>query len=112
VQKHSIPENFLPHSFFGRLGLGLLSSGATAFAGVFLYALVIGPFGRTWVERCVRLGMGEVCAAIVAVGVCGLVWSIATPEWLPEIAWRFARRLMILGLIPVAMLAGMALMSL
>jgi hypothetical protein len=112
VQKNSIPENFLPRSFVGRLGLGLLSSAATAFAGVFLYALITGPFGRTWIERFIRLGMGELFAAIFAVGMCGLIWSVATPEWLPELAWRFARRLVILGLIPVIVLGAMAVMSL
>ncbi len=99
-----VPANFLPRSVGGRVVLGLLSAPAIPFAGVFLYALAVGPGGATPAGRVVRLAMGDLFATLLAVGCCGLVWAVAAPPWLAGPAWRYGRRLTLLALVPFAIL--------
>jgi hypothetical protein len=98
---------FLPTSAAGRSVLMVLSGGAVAFAGLFLYALVVGPVGQTWGEWLVRIGLGEFFAALFATGCVGLAWSVAAPSWLPPVAWRVGRWMAVCLLIPWAILLGL-----
>lgn len=101
-------HDMLPQSIGERIILGMLCAGAVPFAAVFLYALTIGPMGATWAERLIRVALWEFFAALLVVGLCGLVWAVAAPSWLRPVTERWAMRLMLLALVPPVILFGLA----
>ncbi len=85
----------------------MLSAPFIPFSAVFLYALMRGPRGIKWSEWLIRVALGEFFTALFVVSTLGLIWAIAMPGWLPQLAFRFARRLMLLALLPLLILAAM-----
>ena len=105
-----VPPNLLPHSLAGRLALGLLSAIYIPPSGLFLFALTFGrPALRSWGDWLARVALWEFFAALLGVSVCGLIWAVAAPRWLPPLAYRCARHLCLTALIPFLILAGMLL---
>src|SRR5881392_2330246 len=102
-----VAQNFLPRSHIGRAILLVLSVSAIAFAGMFLFALAVGPAGRSWGERLLRVGMGEFFAALFATGWAGLVWAVGAPGWLPAVARRVGQWMAVCLLIPWAIMFGL-----
>ena len=107
MNRQQIPGNFLPHDFIGRLALGLLSAIFIPPSAVFLFAFTFAPAAATWGWWLVRISLWEFFAALLAASVCGLIWAVAAPKWLPVYALRYSRRLGLLALVPFVILAGM-----
>jgi hypothetical protein len=106
------PDNFLPRNFAGRFLLGVRSSPFVPFSAVFLYALTLGRRrGLNWSEWLVRIAMWEFFRTLLAVSICGLIWAVAAPAWLPAFAFRYARRLGVLAMVPFLILAALLIWS-
>jgi len=104
------PEDFLPRSLLGRCLLGMFSAPFVPFSAVFLYAFTLGRrpvLNLNWGEWLVRIAMSEFFGALLAVSICGLIWAVAAPDWLPALAFRYGRRLGVLALVPFLILAGL-----
>jgi len=112
LQVPPVKAGFLPQSLVGRAILFVLSTGAVAFAGPFVVALVVGSFriaGLTWSERLLRLAMGEFFSALFVTGMVGLAWAVATPIWLPPFAMRACRKMAVCLFIPWIIMLAMVL---
>lgn len=105
----ALPDDYLPRSVAGRGLLLVLSIGAIAFAGTFLMVLALGRGDGTWAHWGFRVASGEFCSALLATGLAGLVWAIATPPWLPNLAVRIVTRMAICLLIPWVLILAVVL---
>lgn len=105
----AVPADFLPRSVVGRGLLLVLSIGAIAFAGTFLVVLALGRGDGTWAHWGFRVAFGEFCSALLATGLVGLLWAIATPPWLPVLAVRIGRRMAMCLLIPWVLILAIVL---
>jgi hypothetical protein len=103
------PKTFLPRSLVGRVVLLALSACAIPFAGGALYGLAIGrgPAGGGVGVVLTRLAVGEFFAALFATGSVGIIWAVATPRWLPVVAWRVMGWMVICLLILWVLVLGM-----
>jgi hypothetical protein len=101
-------RNFLPRTIAGRLVLGILSLAFLPFSAVFLYAISIGPAGLNAADWLVRVALWEFFGALFAVSACGITWAAATPAWLPRLIDPFAKRLVLLAILPLLILAALA----
>ena len=96
---------FFSRTIVGRLLAGLLSIALLPLAVVFLLALTVGPAGNNWLWWIARIALWDLCAALTIVCVCGVIWSLFMPAWLPTFVERYARRLSLLLLAPFIVLA-------
>lgn len=103
-QTEPVPENFLPRSIGGRFLLFVLSIVAIPFGGTFFVILLIGhvtaPAGMTWGEWFVRLAAEEFCATLFVTGCVGVTWAVATPSWLPDMAFQVGKKMVLWMLVP------------
>lgn len=99
-------ENLLPSTIPGRLMLGCLSALFILLSAIFLFPLTFGGQNLTLGRWLVRVALWEFFAALLAASFCGLAWAVATPNWLPPIAERWARRLSLFALIPFLVVFG------
>jgi hypothetical protein len=60
----------------------------------------------SWGDWLMRVLLCEFFAALLATSVCGLIWAVAAPRWLPAPAYRCARTLSLLARIPFLILVG------
>jgi hypothetical protein len=60
-----------------------------------------------WGEWLAHIAMMEFFVALFAASLCGLIWAVAAPAWLPTLAFQYAKRLAMLALIPLLALAAL-----
>ena len=88
-------SSLFPRDLYGRLSLGIASLffGPLGAVGAFTFLVRARPKGIT--ERLAFIVVGELFVAMALFFGCGLLWALATPQWLERLLAPVAKRLAI-----------------
>jgi hypothetical protein len=99
-ERSDMPRSFLPHDTASRVLLGLVSAILIPLSVLLICALANAPAPANWRMQIVQVLTKQLFGALLFGSLCGLIWAVATPRWIPRLADRLSRRLTFALLLP------------
>jgi hypothetical protein len=97
-----------PRDLFGRIGLALASLFFAPLGILGAYLFIVQGHPKGIVAKLTNIVVGELFLTMAFYFICGLVWALATPQWLerilPAVTQKFLLA-MIVFIVPFSLLA-------